>query len=209
MRASLKLASSHLNSFRWAPPVRGDDDAAPTPACFGTAWPSAAANTCARNPGHIPPRMLYNSKTTTTPTLTTVMCNVRLLCALLAVVSNCAWICAGTSHYVMKVNVSANLATEEISAQQQYGGTSNQNVGATLGTTPLVLQPRATSGITEARRYLQTTAAAERAALLTAFANIPSWAAATDAPCGAGWNDYHTGWRGIKCDKLGGRVTHM
>ena len=55
----------------------------------------------------------------------------------------------------------------------------------------------------------QATAAAERAALLTAFTNIPSWNAATDAPCGAGWNDYRTGWRGIKCDKFGGRVTHM
>jgi hypothetical protein len=50
---------------------------------------------------------------------------------------------------------------------------------------------------------------AERAALLTAFTNIPSWTAATDAPCGAGWNDYRQGWRGIKCDKPGGRVTHM
>ena len=53
------------------------------------------------------------------------------------------------------------------------------------------------------------TAAAERAALLTAFTNIPSWAAATDAPCGAGWNDFGKGWRGINCDKLGGRVTQM
>jgi hypothetical protein len=53
------------------------------------------------------------------------------------------------------------------------------------------------------------TMTAERAALLTAFTNIPSWTAATDAPCGAGWNDYRQGWRGIKCDKPGGRVTHM
>eukprot|EP01047_Picozoa_sp_COSAG01_P017887 COSAG01_NODE_957_length_12474_cov_44.298182_9_plen_95_part_00 len=57
--------------------------------------------------------------------------------------------------------------------------------------------------------HLFPTAAAERAALLTAFSNIPSWAAATDAPCGAGWNDWYAGWRGIMCDKLGGRVTHM
>ena len=35
-----------------------------------------------------------------------------------------------------------------------------------------------------------------------------SWATSSE-PCGTGWNSYDSGWRGVKCNREGGRVTKV
>ena len=35
-----------------------------------------------------------------------------------------------------------------------------------------------------------------------------SWAASSE-PCGTGWDSYGSGWRGVKCNREGGRVTRV
>jgi hypothetical protein len=35
-----------------------------------------------------------------------------------------------------------------------------------------------------------------------------SWAACSE-PCGTGWNGYYSGWRGVKCNREGGRITKV
>ena len=39
-------------------------------------------------------------------------------------------------------------------------------------------------------------------------AGLESWAAGSE-PCGAGWNSWDEGWRGVKCDAPGGSVDQM
>ena len=57
-------------------------------------------------------------------------------------------------------------------------------------------------------------AAASDKAVLLAFkasgngAGLESWAAGSE-PCGAGWDSWTLGWRGVKCDAAGGSVERM
>ena len=63
-------------------------------------------------------------------------------------------------------------------------------------------------------RRLQAGNEIDEKAVLLAFkasgngAGLWSWNA-TSEPCGAGWNDYNEGWRGVRCDAAGGSVEYM
>jgi hypothetical protein len=39
--------------------------------------------------------------------------------------------------------------------------------------------------------------------------DLSSWDPAAGSPCGVGWNDYSSGWDGVRCDAEGGRVTRV
>jgi hypothetical protein len=41
------------------------------------------------------------------------------------------------------------------------------------------------------------------------FGRGRSWSADNGAPCDTGWDSYTSGWAGVKCNKLDGRITSV